>query len=118
MALIHNAIEFFFVAVIELIRRHKLREKYAILWLVSSVVMLVFSSSVKLLNSVSQIFRVSYPPSFLFLVAFIFLLFIVFHYSTVLSKESERSKSLAQKVGLLEKRIEDLERQLEKKEKI
>ena len=106
---------FFFLAVIELIRRHKLKEKYAILWLISSVVLLVFSSSVKLLNKVSLLFGVYYPPSFLFLVAFIFLLFIVFHYSTVLSKESERSKTLAQKMGLLEKRIEELEKETGKK---
>ena len=100
------------MAVVELIRRHKLREKYAILWLFSAVVLLVFSSSVKLLNKTSRLFGVYYPPSFLFLVAFIFLLFIVFHYSTVLSKESERSKTLAQKISLLEHRIKELEKKL------
>ena len=108
----------FFILVIELIRRNKLKEKYAILWLFSSVVLLVFSSSVRLLNKTSKLLGVDYPPSFLFLIAFVFLLFIVFHFSTVISKETERSKILAQKIGLLENKIKELEKRTEGENKI
>ena len=103
---------FFLVAVIELIRRHRLKEKYSILWLFSAMVLLVFSSWTRLLHKTSRMLGVDYPPSLLFMFAFIFLLFIVFHFSTVISKESERSKSLAQKIGLLEHRVEELEKEI------
>jgi hypothetical protein len=107
----------FFITVIELIRRNRLKEKYAILWLASAVVLLVFSSSVRLLNKTSKLLGIDYPPSMLFLIAFVFLLFIVFHFSTVISKETERSKTLAQKIGLLENRIKELEKRLEEDHK-
>ncbi len=105
----------FLVAVIELIRRNRLKEKYSILWLFSAMVLLVFSSSVRLLNRTSKLLGIDYPPSFLFLLAFVFLLFIVFHFSTVISMETERSKKMAQKLGLLENKVEQLEKELKEK---
>ena len=108
---------FFLVAVIELIRRHRLKEKYSILWLFSAVVLLVFSSWRGLLHKTSRLLGVDYPPSLLFMFAFVFLLFIVFHFSTVISKESDRSKTLAQRIGLLENKIEELRKELEEKKK-
>jgi len=107
----------FFLVVIELIRRNSLKEKYAILWLFSAIVQLVFSSSARLLLWTSRLLGVNDPTSLLFLIAFVFLLFIVFHFSTVISKETERSKTLTQKLGLLEHRIRELEKRLEEKEK-
>lgn len=103
----------FFIVVIELIRRNSLKEKYAILWLFSSIVLLVFSSSTRLLWWTARVLGVDYPPSLLFMIAFVFLLFIVFHFSTVISKETERSKILAQKIGLLENKIKELEKRTE-----
>jgi hypothetical protein len=108
---------FFLIAVIELIRRHRLKEKYSILWLFSALILLVFSASRNLLHKTSALLGVDYPPSLLFMFAFVFLLFIVFHFSTVISKESERSKSLAQKIGLLEHKLEELKKELEEKKK-
>ncbi len=105
----------FLAAVIELIRRNRLKEKYSILWLFSALVLLLFSSWRTLLHKTSKLLQVDYPPSLLFMFAFVFLLFIVFHFSTAISKESERTKTLSQKIGLLEHRIEELEKELEKK---
>jgi hypothetical protein len=108
---------FFLFAVIELIRRNRLKEKYAILWIFSAIILIIFSLSDKLLDKTAQILGVAYGPSLIFLFAFIFLLFIVFHFSTVLSKESDRSKTLAQKIGILDNKIKELEKQLEEKKK-
>ena len=107
----------FFLIVIELIRRNSLKEKYAILWLFSAIVLLVFSSSERLLWWTSRLLGVDYPPSLLFMIAFVFLLFIVFHFSTVISKETERSKTLSQKIGLLENKVNELEKRLEGQQK-
>lgn len=92
--------------VIELIRRGRLKERYSLLWLISSVILLVFSSSRALLETVAYFFGVFYPPSFLFLLAFLFLLLITLHFSVVISGLSERNKTLAQEIALLRLMVE------------
>jgi hypothetical protein len=96
------------ISVIELIRRSLLKERYAILWLFSVVIVLIFSIWQKLLDKVAGGLGVAYPPSLLFLVAFIFLLLITLHFSVVLSSLSKRNKTLSQKIAILDARMEEI----------
>jgi len=94
--------------VFELIRRGRLKERYALLWLFSGIVLLVLSLSRGLLETVSRWVGIHYPPSFLFLVAFVFLLLITLHFSAVISGLSEKNKSLAQEIALLRQTVEEM----------
>jgi hypothetical protein len=96
-----------FAVVIDFIRRGLLKEKYSVLWLASSVVMLVLSLQRQILDSVSGFIGIAYPPSLLFLVAFIFLLLITLHFSVVISIMHERNKTLAQDLALLKNALEE-----------
>jgi hypothetical protein len=96
------------VLVVELIRRGRLKEKYSLLWLFAASVLLVFSLSRDLLEYAAQLFGVFYPPSFLFLLAFFFLLLITLHFSVVLSGLSDRNKQLAQELALLRQEIQEM----------
>jgi hypothetical protein len=89
------------VAVIELIRRGRLKEKYSLLWLFAASVLLVLSMSRGLLEYIAHLFGIFYPPSLLFLLAFLFLLLITLHFSVVVSGLSDKNKTLAQEVALL-----------------
>ncbi len=93
--------------VAELIRRGRLKEKYSLLWLLSGVVLLVFSSSRNILGYVSHLLSIFYPPSLLFLLAFLFLLLITLHFSVVISGLSEKNKQLAQEVALLRQQVQE-----------
>jgi len=95
-----------FIGVIDLIRRRKLKEQYALLWLASAAILLVLSSWRGLLHKISYLAGVEYPPALLFLLAFLFLLVIVLHYSVVISELSEKNKRLAQEIGLLKAMFE------------
>lgn len=95
------------VAVVELIRRGRLKEKYSLLWLFAGAVLLFLSISRDLLNSLSRMLGVFYPPSLLFLLAFLFLLLITLHFSVVVSGLHEKNKQLAQEVALLRQEIEE-----------
>ena len=88
-------------SVVELIRRNKLKEKYSLLWLASSFVILLFSVSRELLHSISFFFGIYYPPSLIFLLAFLFLTVINIHFSTVISELFEKNKTLTQEIALL-----------------
>jgi len=93
--------------VLELIRRGRLKERYSLLWLFSGIVMLILSLWRGLLDSVSHLIGIYYPPSLLFLIAFVFLLFITLHFSSVISGLAEKNKRLAQEMALLRKELED-----------
>jgi hypothetical protein len=90
--------------VIELIRRHKLQERYALLWIVTGAVMLVLAVWRGALYALADATGVAYPPSALYMVAGLFVLIVLLHYSTVLSRLSEQNKTLAQRIALLESR--------------
>jgi hypothetical protein len=93
------------LGIFELIRRSRLRERYAILWLVTAVVVLVFSVWRTGLEDLAGVFGVSYAPALLFAIGAFFVLLVLLHYSTVISKLADQNTILAQKVALLELRL-------------
>lgn len=96
-----------FVFIVEAIRRDRLNVRYAILWLGSAAVLLALSVHRPLLDWVARALGVSYPPSLLFLVAFLFLLSIVLHYSLVLSSHRDSIRRLTQTIALLQRALEE-----------
>ncbi|MFN8449477.1 MAG: DUF2304 domain-containing protein [Anaerolineae bacterium] len=73
------------IFVLELVRQRKLREDYSLLWLATTIILIVLSVSRLLLDLFAALLGVvTYPPAALFLVAIIFMLFILLHFSTVL----------------------------------
>lgn len=94
------------LVVLELIRGRRLKERYALLWLATGVVLLVLSAWRDGLNRIAGWLGVStYPPAVLFAVATLFVLLVLLHYSTVLSRLTDENVDLAQRIALLEERI-------------
>ncbi len=94
--------------VIELIRRGMFKEKYALLWLFFSILLLFISFWRNLLDYLAGIFGFYYPPSFLFLVGLGSLLLITLHFSVVISKHSEHNKKLAQEYSIMKEELKQL----------
>ena len=101
------------VVIVETIRRGRLREAYAIVWLVAGATILIFGVWPDVLDIVSRLLRLHHLTT-LFMVAFLFLLAIVFHFSVVLSSLTERLKTLTQDYALLQARMEDRLRELDR----
>jgi hypothetical protein len=93
--------------ILELVRRKRLMERYALLWLFSTLVLLVLSVWTGLLNSLASALGISYPPSALFAVAFGVVLVLLVHFSLAVSRLSDQNKVLAQRIGLLQQRLEE-----------
>ena len=96
--------------VLELVRRRRLREKYALLWILTALVLLILSVRRDAVSSIATTLGVSYGPTVLFAVGALFVLVVLLHYSTVISALTDRTVTLAQKIASLEQRIEELER--------
>jgi hypothetical protein len=99
------------LVVFELIRSRRLRERYALLWLLTGVVLLVLSAWRGGLNTIAGWVGIStYPPAVLFAIGTLFILLVLLHYSTVISKLSDQNVILAQRLALLEERLQSGER--------
>ncbi len=98
------------LVVLELIRGRRLKERYALLWLVTGVVLLVLSLWRGGLNTIAGWLGVSgYPPAILFAAAILFVIIVLLHYSTVLSRLEDEKTVLAQDLALLRQRVDELE---------
>src|SRR4051794_35554042 len=93
------------VVVFELIRSRRLRERYALLWLLTGVVLLVLSAWREGLNTIAGWVGVSPPVALLFAVARVFVILVLLHYSTVISKLADQNTVLAQRLALLEQEL-------------
>ena len=92
------------VAVLELVRRRRMLERYAIVWLGSALALLALAAWSGLLTKVASAIGIHYPPSALFVIAFGFVLVLLLHFSIAVSRLADQSKVLAQRVALLEER--------------
>jgi hypothetical protein len=93
--------------VFELVRRKRLSERYAILWLVAATTLFVLAAWRGLLTSLSGDVGISYPPSALFAVAIGLIAMILLHFSLAVSRLSDQNKILAQRLALLQQRFEE-----------
>jgi hypothetical protein len=97
------------LAVFELVRRKRLMERYALLWLFSTVVILGLAIWKDALDRFASAIGIYYAPSALFAVALGAIFALLLHFSLVVSRLVDQNKVLAQKLTLLQHRVEELE---------
>ena len=95
--------------VLELVRRRRLQERYALVWLLVTSLLIALSAWGGLLDSAAGIIGISYPPSALFVIAFGFVILLLLHFSVAVSRLTDHTNVLAQRLALLEARVRDQE---------
>ena len=100
------------ITILEMVRRRRLQERYALLWLASAIVLLGLAVWRDALGTVADWMGISYPPNALFFIAFGFILLLLLHFSAAVSRLADQSKMLAQRVALLEQRVGENEKHL------
>ena len=100
---------------LELIRRTKLKEKYALLWIFTSIGIFIFSFSPKIIQFLSKITGMYYL-SLISMAAYLFLLMLVLHFSVVISGLHEKNKVLTQVVAILQQKVKGLEERKQQEE--
>jgi hypothetical protein len=98
--------------VLEMVRRRRLLERYALIWLFCASVLLGLAIWRNGLARLAETFGIAYAPNALFFVAFAFVLVLLLHFSAAVSRLADQSKVLAQRLALLEERLRDQERRL------
>jgi hypothetical protein len=91
--------------VFELLRRRRLIERYALIWLLSALVLLGLAVWKDLLEILANAMGIIYPPNALFMIAFGFVLLLLLHFSIAISRLSGETKVLAQVVARLDQEL-------------
>jgi hypothetical protein len=99
----------FLIFIFEIIRKKLLKEAYALIWVIMGVFFLGLSCWQKGLDWISKLFGIHYSPAFLFLVMMTALIMILIQYSIVISRQTDKIRSMAQAIALLKERLEKLE---------
>ena len=97
----------FLAVTLNLIRKRRLRKEYAVLWVVTSAIILLFVLLPGVLLRVAAWLNPNHVVLML-LIVFVFLAAIVLHHSVVISRLSEREKGLSQELALLKDELEKL----------
>ena len=92
------------LVILEMVRQRRLLERYALLWLLSALVLLALAVWRDFLETIASAIGIIYPPNALFVIAFGFVLVLLLHFSIAVSRLADQSKVLAQRVALLEER--------------
>ncbi len=96
--------------ILELVRRKYLRERYALIWIVTGGLFLLLSVREEILRDIARVLGFSLPVNALFFFGILFLILIVLGLSVVTSRLAEKNRALTQEVVLLKKRVGDLEK--------
>lgn len=91
------------VFIVEVVRRRKLREEYAWLWILVGVVVLLLSLWERLLDSLTSLFGIQIPANTVFFFGLMFMIFINLHFSVKISHLTNQVKRLTQEIALAKK---------------
>ena len=99
------------LVILEFVRRRQLLERYALLWLLTGVALVVLGAWRGALTRLSEAVGIAVPANALFAAGLFFLLVLVLDLSVAVSRLSDQSKVLAQRSALLEQRLHQLEQE-------
>jgi hypothetical protein len=89
------------VLVLELVRRHRLKEEYSVLWVTTAIVLLLLAAWGGLLRSITHAIGASSQASTLYFFGLIFAMFLLLHFSLRVSQLEKRVTAMIQEVALL-----------------
>ena len=93
------------IYVISVVRKNKFSIKESFWWMMASLVMFVFAIFPKIFDNLATFLGISYPPSLLFLICVVFLLFMNFRNSKRIAEQQEKIIDLAQNIAILKEKV-------------
>lgn len=99
----------FLLAVVRMVAKERLQLKYALLWMLLGVALVVCAVCPSLVVFFSDLVGAQVTSNFVFTVGFVFLIAVCLSLSVIVSWQARDIRSLVQQVALLRKRLEDLD---------
>ncbi len=102
------------IIIFVLLKHGKMTVKYSLLWMCLSLVLLVFAIFPYVVYVLRDLMGVEMPVNLVFMLMFCFVLLVLLSLSIAISQLAEKSKRLTQANAILEKRVRELEKVLQK----
>lgn len=99
--------------VLDMVRRKKIREKYAVLWLLVGLSMLVLAAFPRLLEIVAHSLHVQVPSNLLFALSIVLALGVCLHLSWEISVVEDETRVLAEEAAILRTQLAKLESKID-----
>jgi len=99
------------ILVINFVRTRKLKEEFAILWVLSGAALVVIPLFIDYVDAISYALGIEYPPAFIFLIALLCITFILLQFSVSISRYSDQIKVLTQELAITRQRVHELEKE-------
>jgi len=96
---------FLLVLIVFLIRKKKIREEYAILWIVIFTIFLLLSVFRGIIDKISSLLGIQYQPAALFLILIAYTFLLMFHFSLVISDMKKKINAMATALTILEESL-------------
>lgn len=109
IAIISALVFMFFI--FRLISKGRLREEYSFIWIICTVLLLVFSVWRNGLDVIANLMGIFYAPSLIFMGAIFAIVIFLVHLSVVNSKQHKQIKDLSQEMALLKEKLEKKEKE-------
>ena len=103
----------YFIIILYFLKQKALNLKYTLLWLVAGAVMGVLVMVPELLVTIIHIFGIQDNMNGLFIFAIGFIIMILLSLTSIASRQNRKIRTLTQELGILEKRMRDLEKEVE-----
>ncbi len=94
-----------FLFVFELIRRRKIKDQYAVLWLTITLFFIIISIWKRLIEFIAKFLGIYSAPSAFLLILIIAIFLILIQFSIIISKLKDENKILAQEIALLNEKM-------------
>jgi hypothetical protein len=95
------------LVILDLLRRKKIREKYAALWLIVGAATLILGLAPQLLDVAADLAGVSVPSNLLFALGILFVLGVLLHLTFEISSLEDETRTLAEEVAILRSQVEN-----------
>ncbi len=99
----------YFIIILYFLKQRALNLKYTLLWLLSGAVLGILVVYPELLSYVIRILGIEDNMNGLFIICIAFMLMIMMALTSIASRQNAKIRSLIQEIGILDKRIRDLE---------
>ena len=93
--------------ILDLVRRRRLAERYALLWMLAAAALLVLSIWTKGLDLIADAMGIAQPANAIFLLAFGVIFVLLLHFSVATTRLAEETKILAQESARLENELRE-----------
>jgi len=101
------------MSIFQLIRKNRLMEQYSLLWIGSALLIVVLSAWRGLLEKMSRLIGIYYPPSALFAIGIFCGMIIALHFTVVISNLTKEKNTLVQELALLKSEVAELKKRMD-----